>query len=268
MGLRLRYRGLGMVMILASALVFLGSGCGYVKNAVEDFQDIIILGVGVTPPTFPLNKEANERVAGILPPSIGVYVEATEFCHLGGLLKGSCDLEWDRRGAGFVGDRRFKLGFGPAHYVDIYQQPLFKDADGAPLLINDYKVRGNTGNDLDAWREHMGDMKDFVFSRPAKQLIYDDNTKPLPFLQRGWQGWETFSVELAIPEPFITHSGFNVRAGINPCEVFDFALSLIGLDLYDDRAYNFWDGSVRLGTPADASAKQPNWLRRWLFRDP
>ena len=60
----------------------------------------------------------------------------------------------------------------------------------------------------------------------------------LPWLSQGWQDWETISIEVAIPEPFILHSGFYARVGVDPSQVFDLFLGLFGLDLYGDAAYN------------------------------
>ncbi|MBT4821295.1 MAG: hypothetical protein HON70_36635, partial [Lentisphaerae bacterium] len=59
-----------------------------------------------------------------------------------------------------------------------------------------------------------------------------------------WQDWETISAEIAFPEPFILHSGFYLRAGFDPSQIFDLALSVIGLDLYQDAAYT-WCGDYK-----------------------
>lgn len=247
-----------LVVLVVGSL--LGSaGCGYLKNVRDDFQDILILGAGVTPPTTPVKGEdGGDAVAGIFPPSLGVYVEATEFMHLGGIIKGSGDVEWDRRGLSVGTDCRAKIGLGPAHYVRIYQDPV---------AANAYK---REGNELDGWREHMRDMRDHVYDRPAKELIFADNKNKLPFMHRGWQDWEVFAAEVAIPEPFILHSGFNVRAGVNPCEVFDFALSLFCIDLYNDRAYEYASGNPRFPVEAQAKAggeKKAGYIDRVMLEE-
>ncbi len=214
-----------MVALLGCVVVW-ATGCGYLKNTRDDFKDCFILGAGVVVPVVP--GEDENIAVGLLPPSLGIYLEATEFFHLGGIYKVSGDLEWDRRACGIVVDKRTKVGIGPLHYVDVEQWPIW---------VNDYKSEGNK---MDGWREYMRDFKDPVFGRPAKELIFEKKYGALPFLHRGWQDWEVFSLEIAIPEPFILHSGFNVRAGVDPSQMFDFVLGVFCLDLYDDNAYRFF----------------------------
>lgn len=214
-----------MLVALIGVAVAGSSGCGYLKNVRDDAMDCFMFGVGVVPPVVP-GKEGNQAV-GFLPPSLGLYVQVTDFFHFGALYKASADLEWDRRGAGVLIDQRSKIGFGPLHRVRIKQ---------TPICVNAYK---DEGNQMDGWREHMRNLRDPVFDAPAKELIFRD-MKPQPFLANGWQDWEMISVEIAIPEPFILHSGFNVRAGIDPSQILDFALGLVGIDLYDDNAYRLW----------------------------
>jgi hypothetical protein len=202
------------------------SGCGYLKNTRDDFMDCFILGVGGVVPVVPVDGET--RAVGFLPPSIGAYLEVTEFFHLGALFKVSGDLEWDRRALGAVVDKRIKVGLGPLHYVSVQQWP-------SRSFSNAYKIEGNQ---MDGWREHMRNLTDPVFGRPAKELVFN---KPggLSFLQRGWQDWEVVSLEIAIPEPFILHSGFNARVGFDLSQAFDFLLGLATIDFYDDNAYTF-----------------------------
>ena len=223
-------RGLIALMAAIVVLSFLSAGCGYVKNVRDDMMDIGTASVGFTPPVIP-GDDGGEAV-GPITPTIGVYAEATEFFHLGALGKGSGDLEWDRRGAGVVADSRVKLGFGPFHWGRINQKPIW---------VNDYKEEGN---ELDGWREHMREMEDPLFDAPAKELVFREEFNDTRFMHKGWQDWETFSLEVAIPEPFITHCGFYTRLGVDPSQIFDAALSIVCLDLYDDAAYNF-DGSPR-----------------------
>jgi len=224
MAARSRWFGRLIALALIGCIVAGSSGCGYLKNMRDDFADCFILGAGIVTPVAP--GDPDNMAVGFLPPSFGVYVEATEFMHLGAIYKASADIEWDRRGMGVLVDQRAKAGIGPLHYVNITQIPLW---------VNAYKVEGNQ---MDGWRKHMRALQDPVFHRPAKELIFDS---PLaePFLYKGWQDWETFSVEIAIPEPFILHSGFNVRVGVDPSQIFDFALGILCIDLYDDNAYRF-----------------------------
>jgi len=231
--------GLGkwVTAILLGGLILGASGCGYLKNVRDDFMDCFMLGVGGVVPVVPAGEES--RAVGFLPPSLGVYVEATEFMHLGAILKASGDLEWDRRGLAALVDTRTKVGLGPLHYVAVRQYT-------SPSLANAYKVEGNQ---MDGWRNHMRRLTDPVFRRPAKELIFN-TSGGLPFLHRGWQDWEVFSVEVAVPEPFILHSGFNIRAGADPSQMFDFVLGLLCIDLYDDNAYTFW-GKLQHPAPAE-----------------
>ena len=118
----------------------------------------------------------------------------------------------------------------------------YTNIEQEPIIANDYKRRGN---DLDGWRKHMRRLRDPIFDRPGKQLIYDKRVRDDKWwLHRGWQDWEMLSVEVAIPEPFILHSGINVKLGFDPSQIFDLALGLFGLDLYSDNAYRF-NGDLR-----------------------
>ena len=58
-----------------------------------------------------------------------------------------------------------------------------------------------------------------------------------------------FSLEVAIPEPFILHSGINARVGFDVSEVFDLALGLICIDFYDDNAFTFFWGKLQHPVP-------------------
>jgi len=224
---RLSRAVLGLVAVVGLAVS--ATGCGYLKNVRDDALDCGTLAIGFVPPVVP--TEQGPQAVGLLPPSIGAYLELTEFIHLGALYKVTGDAEWDRRGYGFTVDKRLKLGLGPLHHVCI---------DQTPVLVNGYK---KTGNELDGWRAHMSGLTDPVFGAPAKTLIYEPTEDPvtelrgLPYLSRGWQDWECISLEVAIPEPFILHSGFYVRAGVDPSQVFDFVLGLFCVDLYGDAAY-------------------------------
>lgn len=211
------------------------TGCGYVKNVRDDFADIFILGAGITPPVATAQGET--YVGSFFPPSFGLFGQVTEFLQLGFIGKVSVDAEIDRRGMGLVADRRLKWGvlFIRGTYID--QTPLWTN-----LYLRE-------GNELDPWRAYMYNVSDVILHQPAKRLIYREYAPPTVWswsrLERGWQGWETVEVELALPEPFIFHSGFNLRVGVDVSEAFDFLLSLFCLDLYGDRAYEYGSGRVR-----------------------
>jgi hypothetical protein len=137
----------------------------------------------------------------------------------------------DRRGLQTCVDQRAKAGLGPLHYIQVKQ---------TPISANAYKIEGNQ---MDGWREHMRNLRDPIFNAEAKKLIRRSSYAQ-PFLHRGWQDWETFSIEVAIPEPFILHSGLNVRLGVDPSQFFDLFLGLFTIDLYDDNAYEV-NGDLR-----------------------
>lgn len=234
-----------LIVAALAGVTLLSTGCGYLKNVRDDLMDVGTLAVGVVPPVAPL--EEGPEAVGFLPPSFGAYVEVTEFMHLGGLYKCTGDLEWDRRGVGATVDRRAKIGLGPLHYVSIRQ---------TPAVANAYKV---ADNEMEGWRDHMEDLADPIFGTPAKILVFEsvdrDSEPPygpgeprgrLPYLSRGWQDWEFVQAEVAIPEPFILHSGFYMRAGFDPSQIVDLALSILCIDLYDDAAYTLW-GDLKYG---------------------
>jgi len=221
-----------LLLAVVVAVGILNTGCGYLRNVRDDMMDVGTVAVGFTPPVIPGSEAADDRAVGPLPPTLGVYAEATEFLHLGALGKASGDAEWDRRGIGLVADDRVKLGLGPLHWGHINQQPYW---------VNAYKREGNS---LDPWRRHMRNLRDPLFDASAKELIFRERYNEQRWMEKGWQDWETFSLEVAIPEPFLTHMGFYARVGVDPSQVFDAALSLFTIDLYGDAAYDF-DGSLR-----------------------
>jgi hypothetical protein len=227
-----------LVSVVLAGLLLGAAGCGYARNVRDDALDCGTLAAGVVPPVVPF--EEGPYAIGPLPPALGVYVELTEFFHLGALFKATGDLEWDRRGLSATVDVRRKFGVGPIHSVYIDQDPV---------LANAYKL---PDSDMNGWRQHMEELSDPLFNSPAKVLIYEPEEvslvdefseeefvwKQLPWMSRGWQDWEVFSFEVAIPEPFVLHSGLYFRAGIDPSQVFDLVLSVFGLDLYGDAAYD------------------------------
>jgi len=105
-------RGLGLVLLF---LLVAPQGCGYLKNVRNDFMDCFVIGAGVITPV--VKTEDGAKGVGYIPPSIGVYVEATDLLHLGALYKASADIEMDRRATGIVVDRRAKFGFGA---IDVF----------------------------------------------------------------------------------------------------------------------------------------------------
>ena len=83
-----------VVCLLMSMLVT--SGCHYGMNRSADFRDIFQFGIGLT---------TENPDSGIIPPALGLYVQATEFLNLGAVTFTGKSLEWDGRGL-FYGPER------------------------------------------------------------------------------------------------------------------------------------------------------------------
>jgi len=225
--------------VLACGCVLLSTtGCGYFKNVRDDVMDLGTFAVGAVPPV--VREDDNYEGVGPIPPAMGIYLQATDFCHLGALYKMTKDIEWDRRGAGVVKDARGKFGIGPFHHVRIEQEPI------AP---NRYK---DPNSEMVGWHEHMARLGEPWFGIGAKDMIFEPQgymplpwdagplgiDGSLPWMPYGWQDWETISAEIAFPEPFLLHSGFYIRAGFDPSQLLDLLFSVVGLDLYQDAAYD------------------------------
>ena len=66
------------------------TGCTrYFANRYYDFRDTFAIGAGVT---------AENPHTGIIPPSLGVYVQVTDFLHLGAITHNGYSAELDLRG--------------------------------------------------------------------------------------------------------------------------------------------------------------------------
>ena len=224
-----------LLAALAAGLVLTTAGCGYCKNVRDDFMDIGTMAVGITPPVLYDSDSGKQAVLGFLPPCIGVYGQVTSFLQVGALFKASADATWDRRGLGIIVDRRVKFGVGPWHYVRIDEEPIFADA---------YKMPESR---MDQWRQHMAEMQDPIFGASAKTMVFDGESGPQPYLADGWQDWQIISLEVAVPEPLLTHSGLYLRVGFDISQAFDAVLSLVFLDLYNDRAYKI-NGELLYGS--------------------
>jgi hypothetical protein len=233
----------GLLLAVLAASMLSSTGCGYLKNVRDDFLDIGTVAVGIVPPVVP--TASGPKAIGFIPPAFGAYVQVTDLFHLGAIYSATGDLVWDRRGYGVMTDVRRKFGLGPIHDVYIKQ---------VPILTNAYK---RPEGKMAGWQAHMDAMKDPIFGASAKTMVFKpqpwaladygiDNVswESLPWLSHGWQDWETVSVEVAIPEPFILHTGFYARVGVDPSQAFDFLLGIFGVDLYGDAAYNF-NGSLK-----------------------
>ena len=182
----------------------------YLGNRVSDFCDIFFIGAGIS---------AENEFTGVIPPSLGVYLEATPLLNLGYLQHHGYTIEWEGRGFGAYSESRYLLGFGPYREWKInqgYQRATFyKDEDESAI-----------------WQHRMYNNP----NGPAKILIHNDEEVNSGYFAypRGWQAWEYYGIELALCEPFITHLGFTVRLGIDLSEVSDFILGIFTIDFKHD----------------------------------
>lgn len=197
-------------------LALLICSCNYGNNRFFDFCDVFQLGAGVT---------SQNSKSGMIPPSLGAHVQATEFLNLGMMHFRGLSAELDGRGMFAGPESRTRIGFGPMQRIKL-------DQDYEKGVDNYFK-------DHDAlWSKRLNSNKYRWNEKPAKELNYDYwagrmNTG-FPIMHRGWQYWEGMSAEVGICEPFVTHLGFMLRLGVNPCEVSDFLLGFFGIDFNGD----------------------------------
>lgn len=197
------------LFIFAVSTAVLSTGCRYATNRAADFQDIFILGGGIT---------TENDVTGPWPPSLGVYVQATDFVSLGANHFSGVSAHVDGRGlyAGPESRTRFGLLFWDWNW-------FWEDPELA--AENYYKKPGTL------WANRMAELD--VWDRAAKeahQAILPTQDPAIRHYPRGWHYWETISAEFGISEPFITHLGVHFRAGVDPSEVPDFLLGLFMID--------------------------------------
>jgi len=190
------------------AISFLLSSCAYMNNRYYDFRDTMDLEAGAT---FARPKNGPKY---IIPHSLGLYLEATQYIQLGAIgfnnmdtVGGNAGL--DLRSTWTGKESRVRYGFGPWQKYTINQQGGYMDK---------YKANSYIEESID--------------------LCYRDNImqgmwRTTPFF-RGRNYWEYIGVEAAICEPFLTHFGLKLRAGIDPCQIMDFILGWTTLDIYGD----------------------------------
>jgi hypothetical protein len=203
--------------ILLLAVLTLSSGCRYLSNRYYDLRDIGAAGIGVT---------GENPVTGIVPPSLGAYIEITDWLHLGAIHYNGYTAEHDMRGT-FVGPES-ETRFGLLWWQMIRKNQDYQNA----CVMNKFK-------DQDfPWchrMESLGMRHDGV---PAKRLHYEHYQSYLirgtGLLHRGWQYWEYAGFEFAICEPFVTHAGLMLRGGFDMSEVADFVLGIVGVDFKHD----------------------------------
>lgn len=206
---------------IAGVLFLTSTGCTYLQNRVDDLGDIFIVGIGGT--------AARETP---FPPALGLYAEATEFLHLGGMLYHGYMLEVDRRGASVTEveeDTRWAIG------------PFHKWCrDESCLVGNGYKE-----GEMPGWEERMerkaiespvfeGPLDARLKRVPAKRMRYvEAELGPFP---RGWQDWGFIGLDAALSEPFLLHAGIRAKLGVDISQVVDFVVGVFYLDLYGDDA--------------------------------
>ena len=201
------------VVPLLALLAFSQSGCHYVSNRAADFSDIFQFGVGFT---------TENPKTGILPPSFGIYVQATNFLNLGAIYFNGASVEWDGRGLFCGPERRTRIGLLSIQQVRIDQN--------YEMGAENYFKKSGT-----AWSDRMRSPAMRWNDVPAKDVGYEEASIGLregsPLFPRGWHYWENFNVEIGIPDPFLTHAGINLRVGFDPSEIFDLVLGVFCIDV-------------------------------------
>jgi hypothetical protein len=204
-------------LFLLVGLLWSTTGCRYFTNRYYDFRDTIAIGAGV-------NTE--NSVTGVMPPSLGVYLEATDLFHLGAMKFNGYTAETDMRGT-FVGpEASSRFGFLWWQSLRInqdYENAFYKNA---------FK------NEDFPWCHRMESIGNREYGQPAKRLHYEYwATMPNRgtwLLHRGWQYWEYVGAQVGVADPFVTHVGLMLRLGFDLSEVSDFALGWLGLDFKHD----------------------------------
>jgi hypothetical protein len=257
-----------LLFIALSILPVATTGCTYLQNRRDDLTDIFVLGVGGT------------VGGGPVPSALGLYLEATEFLHLGGMAFEGYTAGIDRRGYGVAAVRETKLGLGPYHFWRIDEshvlanryksgamaywesrmgwRPERKQGPGplgpayplspSPMIgVGEqyglfHKANGSRGD----WGEsaHGQDR-----SIPAKRMRFLDSE--LGAFPRGWQDWGFLGVDIAIGEPFVLHVGVRARAGMDISQITDFILGILTIDIYGD------DATAVEYALADEAAEEP-----------
>lgn len=228
-------RILSLLMLLVVAIG--ATGCRYGKNRYYDFRDTFHLGAGLTA----------ESSRSIIPPSLGVYAELTDFIHLGAITHNGVTAELDLRGSYVGPESTTRFGF-------LWWQKLRRNEDYSRAHYYNYFKDRNT-----PWAARMEALDMRLKGRPAKQLHYErwanNYSKGTALMHRGWQYWGYSGIEVAICEPFLTHWGVMARVGIDPSEISDFLLGFFLIDFkHDDLTedeFNYMTG--RAGKDGDGT---------------
>ncbi|MCE5230223.1 hypothetical protein LLG95_11570 [bacterium] len=202
-----------MMLMSLAATVVATSGCRYLSNRYYDFRDVFQVGAGVT---------AENSVTGVVPPSLGLHVQVTDFLTLGAITFNGMVAELDHRGT-FVGPQATtQMGF---LWWQRYQN--YEDYENA-VVMNSFK-------DLEfPWSQRMADIQMMWLGRPAKRLNYEFWSlcpQRGGFLApSGYQYWGTTSIQLGLCDPLLTHLGFMLKAGFDVSELSDFFLGIVCID--------------------------------------
>jgi hypothetical protein len=192
------------------------------QNRLWDFMDIFSFGAGVT---------QTNPVTGPFPPSLGLYVQATDFVHLGALGFGGMVAEMEGRGLGVYDEVRMRWGIGPWNWWHVDQGRVVSRVN----LFKDAELSAE-------WQRRMhADQALWVNDAPAKNLIHkvgtdddfgteENDVGRRRLFSRGWHAWEDVRVEMALCDPFLQHLGFTLRVGVDPSEFFYCLLGFVGLD--------------------------------------
>lgn len=219
------------------ALAMSLTGCRYADNRAHDFMDIFQIGGGLT---------TENPESGMLPPSLGIHVQATDFLNLGALHFSGYGAEWDGRGLFAGRESRTRLGLGPWQRIRIDQ----RYAEGSENYFKKLETM---------WADRLSSPEMRFWDRPAKELHHEallSQQEGCPILHRGWQYWENFGAEVSISEPFLTHFGFNFRVGFDPSEISDFVLGFLTVDYkHDDLTPEEYLEKVGTGTKASRKFK-------------
>ena len=216
------------IFLLAGSLLVVGCGNRvtptkhWFANRGSDFMDIFSIGGGIS--------VENEK-AGIVPPSFGLYIEATHLFNIGYIRHAGATIEMEGRGVGIYDEDREIWGFGPYRSWEIRQGGEFS-------YVNYFKDPQRSAG----WTGRMiGDLglKDGPVDPTAgyaKHLIHADTGPHDGYFvyPRGWHSWEYIGFEVGIPEMFITHHGITFRAGFDISEVTDFVTGIFFYDFLED----------------------------------
>lgn len=206
---------LSFTLVLFICACFLLNSCQYVTNRVADLGDVAYAGVGVT---------AENTRSGIWPGALGVHLQATDFVNLGAVCFEGFSAEIDGRGLFAGPEKRFRAGL--LHYQ---RMQVNQDYDVG------YENYFKTTESL--WVQRMKAFQMRWSNMPAKNLDYymvEEEIYGKPAFHRGWQYWGTWSLELAMSEPFLTHWGVDLRLGLDISEISDFLLGLVLIDFKRD----------------------------------